>query len=71
MTKHSGAGVSTNILDEAGLSVAFEKARAFSRKVLIERRIPHFERVLEIHPRSPSARVHVQRIREQLRGRTA
>jgi tetratricopeptide (TPR) repeat protein len=30
-----------------------------------------FERVLEIHPRSPSARVHVRRIRERLRGRAA
>ncbi len=30
-----------------------------------------FERVLEIHPQSPSARVHVQHIRERLRGRAA
>jgi len=30
-----------------------------------------FERVLEIHPRSSSARVHVKRLRERLRGRTA
>jgi tetratricopeptide (TPR) repeat protein len=30
-----------------------------------------FERVLEIHPRSTSARVHLHQIREQLRGRAA